>query len=322
LKASDPSVKGETNKEIEALQKIEWLDNKTANFRGWEYLKTMEDMQTLEKDASSSQDVATIRVTSDHPIGIVHSADWHLGSMHTSTTEWIRDFKYLLRQDDLYLVSLGDEVDMMQTFRVASARAQLLGVSRQEDLLKWVFDELVDNQKILCAGFGNHDTEFAERCWGSSYSKRVKSDRIPYFNGMGQLILHVGDQTYRGAMVHKTRFHSFLNALHGNIRLQQLHFPHAHWIATAHTHNPAYGCFQAFPEAREAGLDFGGDQMLIKCGTYKVDDPYSKRYYGKGTIGNPTLVLHPNSNKQLVFGHPQDAVTYIRGWKASNRKRK
>jgi len=295
--------------------RIRWLDKKKPDFDGWEWLKHLEERDGLEEKASGSQDIAHVEIKTKQPIALVHTGDWHLGSCATDHRSWRKSLEYILSRDDLFIVSLGDEIDCMQNFRIASARAQSLELSRQEDLIKWVYDLLVSKQKIICAGFGNHDTEFAERCWGTSYAKKVKSERVPFFNGMGQLVIKVGDIEYRGAMVHKARFHSFLNPLHGNLRLQQLHFPHVHWIATAHTHEPAYGVFQAFPEARQAGLDFGGDVILIKIGTFKTRCVYSKRWFGAGVIGEPTLVLDPKEQRARVFGSPQDAVTFIEGWK-------
>jgi len=50
---------------------------------------------------------------------------------------------------------------------------------------------------------------------------------------------------------------------------------------STHDHEPGHLCLRQFPLAREAGMGFGGETYLIKCGTYQ-DSEFGWRYFGNG----------------------------------------
>ena len=61
------------------------------------------------------------------------------------------------------------------------------------------------------------------------------------------------------------------SSTHRNSRVMLSTYP-ADIVAGAHDHEPGYECIRQFPLAREAGMDFGGEAYLIKCGTYQDSD--------------------------------------------------
>lgn len=112
------------------------------------------------------------------------------------------------------------------------------------------------------------------------------------------------------AFAHKTRFNSFMNPLHGNKRMEQMHAelfgerPIASEYITAHIHFPAHSTEGLLPHQR---------RHFIKCGTFKTDCTYSQRYFGQGRIGVPTVVYHPDRRESVCFPTPWEAYRYMNG---------
>ena len=159
--------------------------------------------------------------------------------------------------------------------------------------------------------WGTHTDEFTERSAGFGLVRMLMKNKIPYFRGLGYIDLQIGTQLYPMAFTHQVRFSSFMNQLHGNKRLQQMHaeffginrMPCREYI-TAHTHSPAVSWEGCLPEERV---------LFIKCGTFKTRCLYSQRYFGQGKIGAPTVVYHPDRLQHLCFPTPWEAATYMRG---------
>jgi hypothetical protein len=172
-------------------------------------------------------------------------------------------------------------------------------------------DGLLDKGKLLSMCWGNHSDEFTERNAGFGLVKLLVKNKVPYFSAMGFIDLVVGDQTYGEAFTHKTRFNSFMNQLHGCKRMQQCHAEYfgsnraiAKCYITAHTHNPAVSFEGCLPEERI---------YYVKCGTFKTEDLYSRRYFGKGKIGVPSVVYYPDRMEHIAFPTPYDAYRYMTG---------
>jgi hypothetical protein len=80
----------------------------------------------------------------------------------------------------------------------------------------------------------------------------------------------------------------------------QITYP-ADIVTGAHDHEPGYACLRQFPLTREAGMGFGGEVYLIKCGTYQ-DSEFGLRYFGNGGRPmSPTVVLGPPPRRYLTI---------------------
>ena len=209
----------------------------------------------------------------------------------------------------------GDDLNMMVMMNVVGARHDILTPEEQCSLLENIVDETLERGKLISMGWGNHSDEFTERKAGFGIVRALMKHKVPYFRGLGYIDLVVGDQTYPMGFAHKVRFNSFMNALHGNKRMEQMHpeffganRPIAKEYITAHTHNPAWSCMGCLPEERI---------YYIKCGTFKTNCLYSQRYFGQGRIGVPTMVYHPDRFEHVCFPTPWEAYRYMNGkdWK-------
>ena len=209
----------------------------------------------------------------------------------------------------MYLQLFGDDLNLMIMHRTTSARHDGWTPEEQVAWLENFVDECLERGKLLSMCWGNHSDEFTERNAGFGLVRMLMKHKIPYFRGVGYIDLVVGKQTYPMGFTHKMRFNSFMNALHGNKRMQQLHtkyfglnHPICREYITAHTHEPAVSNEGCLPEDRT---------WFIKCGTFKTDCLYSQRYFGQGKIGVPTVVYYPDRLEHICLPTPQDALKFM-----------
>ena len=308
--------------ELNDLPAVEWPDKKQSQIDWRKNLEAADKAVKRHHAASSSQDTATVKINSDTPIAVCYSSDWHLGSICSDHLALSKHLDYIIDTDDLYLVSNGDENDNMQIFRNVSARAQSLPIGEQAKTFAAIYHELCDNNKLLCAGYGNHSEEFEERNVGFSYSAMVKGSRIPYFRGIGKLYLQVGKgknmQEYTHIMSHDGKGNSAVNPLYGAQRQAMLYDPTADVSIASHTHNPAfsYSFGHGAEDAKRHQVVFPLQPRIdIRTGTFKTGDPFSQRYFGQGKIGIPTIVFSPKTREMVPFSTPEHAMAYIKGLK-------
>ncbi len=313
LKRGEENTKIEEEITVKSEFEIEFVDKKKGEVDWREWGQHLKDSQKLYEKASFSQDVAKVKIKTDKPIGVVYSADWHLGSRGTNYAKFFEDIEFILSQDNLKLALVGDLIDNFNSFKnVLAVHQQLISPKAQKKVLESLLTELFEKDKIICSGYGNHDVEWDEKVIGQSIIQDMLSKNVPYFNGKGILMLEVGDQKYSNLLMHKTRYSSFLNALHGSKREFQLHFP-ADVVVSAHTHRGGFEEYIHYEDARAVGLNIGGEIFLIQLGTYKIDCGYSKRYWKSGVLQADTVVYFPDVNLKKRFRTANDAVTFMAG---------
>jgi len=272
--------------------------------------------RTAKNPGEADKDYAQVTIQTDKPIAVMKSADWHFGARDVDYAALLTHVKFLLDVPGFYLQLFGDDLNLMIMHRTVSTRVDIMTPKEQIQFLESFVAAAVEKGKLLSMGWGNHSDEFTERSAGFGIVDLIVNQRVPYFRGLGYLDLTLeptsGEPvTYPMAFAHKTRFSSFMNPLHGNKRMEQMHAelfginrPIAHEYITAHTHNPAYSTEGALPEQR---IHF------IKCGTFKTDCTYSQRFFGQGRIGVPTVVYHPDRFEHVCLPTPWEAYRYMQG---------
>lgn len=260
---------------------------------------------------SKDEDYAKIAIQTNKPIAVMKAADFHFGGLDVSYDALLTHIEFLLKVDNFYLQLFGDDLNLMIMHRTVSARHDGWTPAEQIEWLQGLVDVCMLKGKLLSMCWGNHTDEFTERVAGFGIVRMLMKYKVPYFRGLGYIDLKVGKHVYPMAFTHKVRFNSFMNSLHGNKRLQQLHTefftsnrPIAKEYITAHTHNPAISVEGCLPEERI---------WYIKCGTFKTNCLYSQRYFGQGRIGIPTVVYHPDRFEHVCFPTPWEAYRYMNG---------
>lgn len=256
-------------------------------------------------------DYCKIKIDTQKPIAVIKAADLHFGGLDIDYPALQSHVEFLFNTPNFYLQLFGDDLNLMIMHRTACARHDGWTPEEQVYWLESFVNECLKRGKLLSMCWGNHTDEFTERNAGFGLVRMLMRDKIPYFRGLGYIDLVVGKQTYPIGFTHKTRFHSFMNQLHGNKRLQQMHTeffgvnrkPCREYI-TAHTHYPAVSWEGCLPSDRV---------FFIKCGTFKTKCLYSQRYFGQGHIGCPTVVYHPDRLEHLCFPTPWEAAIYMKG---------
>lgn len=317
------ALAGLAQQQVESVDRVEVLDKKRQaelEPSAWisRMVSNLKEHQALRRDMSTSQDSAVIRITTDRPVAIGFSADWHLGAVSVDYGAWQEDVAFTVAAPDFYLAAVGDLVDNFPTTFPSAEAVFRQGLTPREQrfLLEKALDVL--GPKLLFATWGNHDVSRDERMMGDSPIARLLGERVPYLNGQGLVRLRIGPegggepQEYTVDVTHSNRFKSMLNETHSAMRQYERDFP-ADIVATAHLHNPAGHWRYKYTRARGMGYPFGGLSILLQCGTYNIYDTYAARNFAPGMEGVPTVVLYPDRHEMVPFQSAHHAMVYIAG---------
>ena len=296
----------------ETKDTIQFPDLKESEFNIWEWFDLLKTHRRLDQKAKVTQDVATIDFSkATEPIAISYSSDWHLGSLSVDYDTFVDNIKYLLKTPNLFMAVVGDTIENFIEFKNKSAIfGQGITPQRQHQLLMGILKELINAKKLLYVGWGDHDVVFDEKIKGYDDLQYVNENGVPFLAAKGLVVLKVGKNEYTNTVVHRSLYNSFLNEQHASSREYQLFFP-ADITITAHKHNPGFAQRQFYPIARQAGYNFGGKSILLRTGTYKIDDTYSMRHWNRGIIGTPTVIYRPDVHDFDVFESAEKAVKFM-----------
>jgi hypothetical protein len=278
-------------------------DKKTRTFDYEDWVQWARHKQVLKEKASNHQGNASIEILAKEDVIVLPLADLHLGSIGADYTLFMELTDLILNEPNVYFVLVGDVIDNFVKFvkNVAPMHAQVM--SPKEQLLffaSWV-DKVL--HKLLFATWGNHE-EFTERQTGLNPVQEILASRTVFFDGIGVADVRIGDNVYKIAATHRTRFYSNINLTHGLKQLARRDLPECDVYIGADKHEPAYEC-----------APVGGKvKHFIQTGTLKVDDAYSRRYYAPVTFAHfPCFVLGGPKEKSKVVGfyRIEDALNFV-----------
>ncbi len=277
----------------------------TASWR--DYMDEAVRRQDFDKTAQNWQDKGTMTLDVDRPIIVVHTSDWHLGSLATDHEHFKRWIDKMLTTDYLYMISAGVDIESRANFRsIRATLQQVLGPEMQHRLYCQIWHEILEGGKILCDCHDNHTIQQFEHQIGYAPTKLgqdmiadLTDKAVPYFRGMGDLTLTVGGQDYSYLVMHDTRFNSSFNLCHGLRQTARVVGFTGDIVVGGHIHNPA--------------VEQGYSLLCIRTGTFKTDCEYSIRYFGQGRFAAPCVVFHPDRKEYVPFWTVEQAETYIKG---------
>jgi len=284
--------------------------------------QTQEAMEGLEV----AKDIQTRTVPGNpYPI-VVWSGDWHLGHKATSYNRWLYEIAMLLRSVNTYLVDLGDSYQNSRSTRhLHWILSQVLPVELQAQLIVSVTQELVNEKKLLAKVGGTHDLWFEQGFAGQSLLSWLyrQHESIAFFENKGTLDFVVefdeGKKTFPLLIYHKSRYKSFLNQLHGNIREYQLTMP-GKVVAGAHDHEPGAMLYWHYGMLERMGYDIGGWSWLIKVGAFTSGENQFRdlgSFYHRTEIFCPATVFMPEGI--VLLPTLRDALAFRAGIPAARQ---
>jgi len=297
----------ETAPDNETIDDTIWtyVDKNRKEAVPWQdFIEHAKTAQKFNERLSTSQDRATIRFLCDKEwLPVIFSADWHLGSVSINYDEFVRHINFVL-ENDIYMCLVGDLIDNFKPpFRSAQAiLQQIMNPKMQKEFLAAIIREFQGKNKILAAWWGNHDVEWDENKFGESPVKQMLSEQFAYFNGIGRLTLHVNNQHYTIGASHYFKGYSIYNKTHALIRAVWQQFgQECDVVVQGDRHVYAYQYVNQYEK----------DLHLLQIGTFKEDDGYSKRFWGKGQIGIPVMLFNTRRHDIMWLRKPEYLKYYI-----------
>jgi hypothetical protein len=288
---------------------------------GWrEWCELADQINQAEKKTDPINEKLTVNLSDvDRPIAIAFAGDIHLGGGFTDHVGLIETMDYIFATPNLYVSLCGDIFEgFLPSFRSAQAREQMpLSVKSQINAYKSLLNELNGAGKLIAVSYGDHDACWFEMNIGFSPAKHAIHDVVPYFDGRAIITVKLGDQEYYIVQNHRERFNSQWNRVQPSRRQYDQVFP-GDVCVTGHRHSPSGQWDYLYPEAREAGLNIGGQVWFLVTGTWKSGpDTYSIRSWRRGIQGVPTAVLQPDRHEVFCAPSPSQAMAYVRGLAAA-----
>lgn len=270
--------------EIEDVPLESWLDE-------------LERIQAFRNKLDPSITSATIRVKTDGmPIAFSPTSCWHLGGLYTFYAGFRERMNELLEIDRFYWGAHGDEYENFPSGWASTVFSNLIPPAMQKKLIAKIVTKLHSEGKLLYSMWSNHPA-FEERLTGEDQSALIYRDRIPYFAGKGIVKLKIDKQEYVLSVAHHFKGNSQWNPNHAQ-RKQLDQVPQADMIISGHTHDYAYQELSIRTESFDAGLQQNHLAHLVQTGTAKsLNDPYSIKWFRRGTFIWPTFVLSAKQHK-------------------------
>lgn len=261
----------------------------------------------------------TITLKTDRPVAIIYTSCAHLGGRYTFYEEFQRVYEETLGIDNLYWVSLGDDVEgFLPGFPDGSAvvNQALVNPEAQRLILAHVLDGLATKGKLLCGCASQHGGDWVRKRVGEDpIAAMYRSRGVPFFNGKAIVKLQVGSEEYVMALAHEFRGSSAWNPNHATRKAGLLEFPNADVVVMGDKHTSAVQKVTKNPTEFDAGLRNTTEQWLLQVGTMKTgNDPYSIRGWSRGQMGWPIMLFHPHRHEIVYAPNLEVAQILLREW--------
>lgn len=274
---------------------------KPLKSESWEeHLRIIREMDTLIAYHMRTPSTLTIEIETNRPIGLVNTADWHLGQFGVDYLSFGNDMTFIEANPYLKCIIGGDGYqNIIQTSKMGSSHNQT-PISVQKGLYVLTLKKLINNIIAIKTGNHNYWTTLAEgEDWDAELARRLK---LIYLKHYALIHLKVGDMVYPILTMHQSRFNSSFNLTHTCLQNQRLYFPQARIVVIEHRHQAAIEQYRY--DEKEC--------IAIRPGTYAIYDDYAQQngYFGS-YVCNPTVVLYPNVDRIVGFKDMRDAAIYL-----------
>ena len=265
---------------------------------------SIDEQKVLDKMLKQPE-VMRIKINEEKPIGLVFTADWHLGHYGVDYAGFDRMIGLLVETDGLYVYPGGDGtenfINMMNGKGIGAGLNQQQ-VVRQRALFIRAMEKI--RRKVVAWGSSTEHTGWTRIMTGiDDLADIAKRLNLIYTDVGGLLELTVGDQLYNIFRTHQYKFHSAFNLCHAAKQLWRMGKYDADIVVVEHRH---VGAIEKF-------VGHGLERIAIRTGSFKIYDDYARKfgYYGI-SVANPTVILFPGERRMIEFLHIEDAVLTLR----------
>lgn len=272
------------------------------------------DIDTYLAEARQRQQYT--RESAPHTEGIVEVAlprtsivsfwgDLHMFAPQTDHERIQQELDVLRNSPDSYVVLGGDIVHGI-FWGGEGMGEQGEDLTQQYRVMRALFESL--EGRVLAGVSGQHDSKWAAKTGADPYSEFSELTGAPYIKGVGEMVIHVGDQTYKMVVQHKPRGHSIYNKNHPTMREARFDLQDADIYVNFDTHRKQI--------AQESIRKFGRSDVVthISAGAYSSGDSYGSRegfvHMDAKEMYGCCVRLHADSklvevNYDIIEGHRQ-----------------
>jgi hypothetical protein len=282
---------------------VEFKNKKVGGFNWRDSIPLIKGMQKLRRDASWSQQFATIHVgDGSGPVAIMMLSDTHIGAMGTDYDLFVELTNIILDTPHLYFALIGDEVEWAIRLRsVAEVCAQVLDPAMQLEFLESWLEEVMS--KMIFATWSNHSTDRSEQMIGACPVKNILAKKVPFFSGIGHAEIVVGKEKYLIAASHRFKGVTQADCTAGCKRYLRLEWPQGEIAIQGDSHRSGVSVYNE------------GNRSLIalSSGTLNVNSGYATRNFSIYTSSAfPVLVLFPDEHVAIPY-HNIDQYLKVHG---------
>lgn len=233
----------------------------------------------------------SLQIKDNKPIGIVFWGDWHIGSKGTDHLQWKKDVELISQLEGFYYIGMGDYGNFAINDKNQGEHFdEILKPEQQILMTNWAFEKTKKQALGLIRGchpdriYTNTGTDIVDEYCSIA-------DCANLWHG-AEINLIVGETDYRLRVRHKAPGESPINTTSAQRKQLETH-GEADIVALAHLH---------YPDVEQRPIMGRSDVVLLRSGTYKVQDEFGQKLNGyKGTYGVPMVVLYPKEKIMVPF---------------------
>lgn len=225
----------------------------------------------------------------ENDIAVGLSADWHIGNEMTNHSQWSRDIRDMMSQENIYWILNGDYTDNLDYLKTYGVYEQVMRVPEAKRKVMQAIKFLKD--KLLAIVQGCHDEWFYKQdAW--EFAQYIADHSTGYWMGFGGTItLIVGEQEYKIYARHKYKRNSSYHVGWG-MKYKSYKHHDVDIFFGAHTHDPNIEIFW--------DVDTQKYIYTVNSGTYKPTDRFLDQQDKEfSPIGVPAVVLRADK-KQII----------------------
>lgn len=274
--------------EMEDYDKDIWSEKKVKNA---EYIKHFNEKNKIEIN-NKYDGKYYLHV----PIG-----DIHLG--HAGTDMEKAEYHARLIGSCKYAIAynIGDSIDNFIKASILSALINQNTTPKEQIKLFQQYLEFFNGNLVLIIG-GNHD-RWTKQVSGLDWlSPFCDKNKIAYSPDEFNITFKNDDIEYKFKFRHKYRFSSYMNPTHKSKQMLRNSTYLFDVGCVAHDHDMAY----------EVSEMFGEYKLHIRCGSYKVADPFARELgYNNALPILPCFITSPKNKNIIPFLKLNDAIDYV-----------